>query len=335
MKLSRNLPARKNAGFIISLEFLLLMSLIVFPLLLGMVLLGRKLVTLYLTQLTLVEQPLSRPVVFDGSAANQGKPMGQVIGYDRLGAAQILYRDTTTGVTLASGAKVNTGIVMSVRPRRFTTVSRVYYDTPGCTGNAFVKTSSSLIGPWPNVGYFFQTQGWNYAVGRNNLLYRETPPLAGAGAGIAIASVWVSEDTRDASPAGTPSTACFELPDPFTATLSKFAGSVVTVSGAPTFELESGFQINVAGAANAAEFDGGPFTVTATGPNTFTYDSGVAYAPGLNPLPDTATITVSATVPNLVSAFCVSALGNVAGPGQCATTNFVPPYRIGFSTGIQ
>lgn len=303
------------------------MSLIVFPIFLGMVLLGRKLVTLYLTNLSLIEQPLSRPVVFDATAPN-ATPMGQVVGYDRFGAPEILYRDATAGAATP-------GVLMSVRPQRFTTVSRAYYAGAGCTGNVFVKAADATIGPWPNVGFFFQTDGWNYAVGRDNFLYRESVQGT-SGAGQAIGSVWVSEDTRDASPAGFPSTACVDIPGAFDATLAKFTGSsIVHVSGAPTLELESGFVVNINGAADGVQFPNGNFTITVTGPTTFTYDSTVVYGAALTPLTDTAKVTPSATVPNLVSAFCVSALGNVAGAGQCATTNFLPPYRVGFSNGIQ
>jgi hypothetical protein len=59
---------------------LLVVALVVIPLMIGLILLGRKVITMYLNQVAMMEQPLARPVVWDSSGT--AKPVGPVIGYD-------------------------------------------------------------------------------------------------------------------------------------------------------------------------------------------------------------------------------------------------------------
>ena len=200
MKVSFNKSKKKAAGFIISLEFILVMALVVFPLMVGAVLLGRKLITLYLNQKAMIEQPLARPVIWDSSvdASGNAKPVGPVIGYDQFEAPLVLYRDASTGVVV-SGSPFEPGVLLGVRPNRFTTMSKVYYLGPNCTLGAFVKSASATLNPWPNVGYISQQQGVNYAVGNSNNLFRESV-FGTVGSTVGIGSVWTSQDTGDNSP---------------------------------------------------------------------------------------------------------------------------------------
>lgn len=158
----------------------------------GMVLLGRKVITLYLNYKAAVEQPMSRPVIWDSSdpGGTNNKPVGPVVGYDQFSSPLVLYRDARS--TPAFSPNFKPGILLGVRPNRFTTTSKVYYLGSNCS-DAFgvaIKTSSIPPSPWPNVGFLSQLQGMNYAVGNGNILYREGSGVGSVGANIPIHSVW-------------------------------------------------------------------------------------------------------------------------------------------------
>ena len=202
MKFSSKVPKKnKSAGFIVSVEFLLVLTLVVLPIMIGLFLVGRKVVLLYLNYVAAVEQPLSRPVVWDSSAT--AKVVGPVIGYDEFASPLVLYRDATYDPDWSPG------VLLGVRPNRFTGVSKVYYTDNACGTVAYVKSPSAALaaaaaGGWPSVGFLYQLQGVNYAVGDGNILY------SGDGTGVTvgtISSVWTSQNTDDASPA-TGGTAC-------------------------------------------------------------------------------------------------------------------------------
>ena len=91
----------QQAGFVITLEVLLVMVIFVLPLMVGFVMLGRKLYTLFLNQREFLEQPYSRATVWDSS--DPPKAIGPVIGYDHYEAPLVIFRDgdTQAGVVLA------------------------------------------------------------------------------------------------------------------------------------------------------------------------------------------------------------------------------------------
>lgn len=203
------IPARnKAAGFIVSLEFLLVLVVVVFPLMLGMFLIGRKLVTLALTELNLIELPLSRPVVWDSTGAPNNKPVGAVIGYDQFQAPLVLYRDATgTGTP---------GVLLGVRPNRFTTVAEVYYDEDGCpedggaSGRTYMRSDATS---YLDSDFFSPVNKAAYGVGNGNVLWRRSSSAVT----VVLESYWVSQDTNDESPASSataaapPSTACVDI----------------------------------------------------------------------------------------------------------------------------
>lgn len=180
------------SGFVVSAEFLLVLALVIFPLLIGGFLIARKLVTLGLNQLAQVEQPLSRPVIWDSSdpGGTGNKPVGPVIGYDQFEAPLVLYRDNTLGTG-------QPGVLMGVRPNRFTTVAEVYYDQQDCpeAGPAYVrKVPDSYL----DLDFISPLQDITYGVGNGNVLWRQNPtaPLDGD-----IKSRWKSQNVGDDSPA--------------------------------------------------------------------------------------------------------------------------------------
>jgi len=308
--------ATRSSGFVISLEFLLVVALVVIPLMIGMILLGRKVITLYLNQVAMMEQPLARPVVWDSSGT--AKPVGPVVGYDSFAAPTVLFRDRT-GI-LFGGSEFTPGVLLGIRPNRFTTTSRTYYDGVGCAGTPYVKSAAS-ISPWPSVGFIAQTQGVNYAVGSGNVLYREAT-LGTAGANVVIASYWVSQDVGDASPAGPPSTACVEITGVgLTVASLDDSGTGTTVTGVTTVvnSFSPGDFVNIAGAGNPLY--NGVYQITSASGRHFTFIGPGALGASLG-----GTATRSATVPNLVTTTLVADLDSGA--------NFTAPYRVAFPTAV-
>ena len=365
MKVSFSRSKKKAAGFIISLEFILVMALVVFPLMVGAVLLGRKLITLYLNQKAMIEQPLARPVIWDSSvdASGNAKPVGPVIGYDRFEAPLVLYRDASTGIVVA-GSSFEPGVLMGVRPNRFTTSSSVYYPTSDCSGDAaFIKSPSAATSPWPEVGFISQTQSINYAVGRGNNLYRATGGGATLGSG-SVGSVWTSQDIGDSSPAGTPSTACQTLTfaaavPPFgnlqlVSALSSNTDGIALAVTAADHNLRTGDNVSIntaipfcptlPGGICPPGFFNGTHQVTVTSPHSFTYDTGL---PVLAYVTNTVTYTATCAalgVPCPVSALpgisftlvSIPDLVSVAAPIARLTGagNFVAPFKLAFPTAV-
>lgn len=317
MKFPPRRLATRSSGFVISLEFLLVVALVVIPLMIGMILLGRKVITLYLNQVAMMEQPLARPVVWDSSGT--AKPVGPVIGYDQFEAPTVLYRHHT-GILVGTD-EFTPGVLLGVRPTRFTTLSRTYYDAPDCAGTPYVKAAAAAVNPWPMVGFISQTQGINYAMGAGNILYRELT-LGTAGVNQAIGSVWISQNVGDASPAGVPSTACTNIagtPINLASLDDSGVDPLITATTMANHGLSVGdfFLIQGAGVYN------GIHQVTAVGSPT-TFDFNLAGAPGT--VLATGTVTLLSTIPNLVATSLVADLD--------APANFTPPYRVAFPTSV-
>lgn len=317
MKFPSRKLATRSSGFIISLEFLLVVAVVVIPLMIGMILLGRKLITMYLNQVAMMEQPLARPVVWDSSGT--AKPVGPVMGYDQFETPLVLYRDHT-GIIVGTD-EFTPGVLLGVRPNRFTTISRTYYDAPNCAGTPYVKAASAAVNPWPMVGFISQSQGINYAVGAGNILYRESA-LGTAGVNQAIGSFWVSQNVGDASPAGVPSTACTNIagtPINLASLDDSGVDPLITATTMANHGLSVGdfFLIQGAGVYN------GVHQVTAVGSAT-TFDFNLAGAPGT--VLATGTVTLLSTIPNLVTTLLVADLDSAA--------NFTAPYRLAFPTAV-
>jgi hypothetical protein len=207
---------RRSAGFVITLELLLVMVVFVLPLLLGMFVLGRKLVTLYLNQREYLEQPYSRAVVWDSSATP--KVIGPVVGYDPYESPLVIFRDSLT----------DGGVVLGVRAERFTSFGEVFYSDSACTeaprlrgwstdratGTQVVGGVGPLLGN-PPVGVMYQMQHRSYAMGSGNILYSSGTPTAGTAFIVGLDGplfVWKSQDMSPSPGVGLPSPPCFEVP---------------------------------------------------------------------------------------------------------------------------
>ena len=233
----------RSAGFVITLEFLLIMALFVVPVMLGLIMVGRKLYTLYLNQREFNDMPYSRAVVWDTTNLGPAPPpkvVGPVVGYDQFEAPLVIFRDDTT----------KGGVVLGVRRDRFTSYGQVFYNGANCAGTAYVRAWNAAVGTgavaplylYPPVGFAYQLQGVSYAMGKDNILYSspDTPPLVP----LLALSVWKSQDISPLG-GGPPGPPCFPVAvtvdDLVTATEVIRFGSLVpsTVAGyyTPPFRL--------------------------------------------------------------------------------------------------
>jgi hypothetical protein len=207
-----------ETGFVITLEFLLVTAIVVLPLLIGGVLLGRKLFTLYLNQREFAERPDSRAVVWDSSATP--KVIGPAVGFDAFEAPLVIFRDDAS----------KSGVVLGVRGTRMTSVGQVFYSDDACTSSPRIRawsaaastgdhTTAPVDSPqaYPPIGFLYQGQAHGYAMGNGNVLY-----ASDESGGMDLTStagsplyVWISQDTRPAT-AGVPSPPCFVVQDGIT-----------------------------------------------------------------------------------------------------------------------
>lgn len=217
----------RSAGFVITLEFLLVMALFVVPVMIGLIMVGRKLYTLHRDQREAFEMPYSRAVVWDssGNAATCFPPspvgcakvVGPVIDYDQFEAPLVIFRDDAN----------KAGVVLGVRRERFTSYGQVYYTGTTCTGTAYIRAwdlnvaapTQNLPAPpfapvpyllYPPTGFVYQMQGVSYAMGLGNILYRSILPAPGAtAAALGIQSIWISESITPELATGLPYPPCF------------------------------------------------------------------------------------------------------------------------------
>ncbi len=224
----------RAAGFVITLEFLLVMALFVLPLLIGAVLLGRKLYTLYLNQREFTEQPYSRAVVWDSTNPGPTPPpkvVGPVIGYDQYEAPLVIFRHVRT----------KAGVILGVRTDRFTSYGQVFYTGTACDGTAYVRSDYATVasGTYPPIGFAYQMQGVSYAMGAGDILYASaaTPGVSGDSTTPSpIQSVWISQDVSPAvaGPGGA-IPPCFAVADAASVLNLVPGGTIIHLgSGSPT-----------------------------------------------------------------------------------------------------
>lgn len=314
----------------ISLEFLLVFTIVVVPLFLGLLMLGRKLVTLYLDRTAAMEQPFARPVVWDSTGAPGNKPLGAVIGYDRFSAPMVLWRDNTTPFT---GLLYKPGVLLGVRPTRFTTDSVVYYTDNTCSVGPMVRSAASSTS-WPSAGFISQMQTLNYAVGNGNVLYHQPHPAVAGGVQAAL-SVWISQDTRDNSPAtgGTACVSSFEITSAVTDDLVNGNLATVTITTDIPHHLETLDTVLIQNCGTLGAVLGvcaAPLPVAVIGPHSFKIIAPIpsaVTAPGAPITPATLTILSAQliTTINLVGA---------TGVDLDAAPNFTTPFRLAFPANV-
>jgi hypothetical protein len=158
---------RDQAGFVITLEVLLVIALFVLPVLVASLVLGRKLVTLYLNEREFTEQPYSRGVIWDSS--DPVRALGTVHTYGAHDEPLIVFLDDAT----------TAGVVLGVRRDRLTSAAGVYYSDDACTQNPRIRAWDAPAGTgteprafeFAPAGFAYQLQERAYAMGSGNLLY--------------------------------------------------------------------------------------------------------------------------------------------------------------------
>ncbi|MBS7663988.1 hypothetical protein I0D00_18855 [Pseudomonas lalucatii] len=189
-------PRKAQGGFVITVELLLLVTILVLGSLVGIVAIRDALVKRY------VSQQAQKAIVVDA----QGKVLGEAADFDEHDAPRLFYIDR-------SQAR-NYRTLIGIRDDRFTSREPLYYAGNSCEGEPCIKRVSDEssdndgvdgISGSGSVSYFNALQGQpNYAVGQGagglpGALYRETAqscPIAVAD----IGSRWISQKVVAGSP---------------------------------------------------------------------------------------------------------------------------------------
>jgi len=156
--------SRHPGGFVVTIEFLILMAVLVVPLILGVVVVGRKVLTVYLDYKDYREAPYQQAIVVDSSV--DPKVVGPVVGYDRFEAPLVIFRES----------KKKGGVVLGVRPTRVTSYAEVFYSEPTCTSTPEIRKANETSSPMISndnipAGFLYQDHHLAAAMGSGNKLY--------------------------------------------------------------------------------------------------------------------------------------------------------------------
>ena len=183
---SRGVP-RRQAGFVITVELLLIVTIVLLAVVVALLALRNALVDSGVA--------LRRPLVFDNTPPD-GRLVGKVVDFDDSETARVLRRDPNNGLA----------VLLGVRRDRFATHTPVFYAGDSCTGVPYVHDPSSFdVVLDPEVerrfGFLAELQGVVYAVGAGGLVGPASPfgsgllfrndPAALPGAPV-VASVYIS-----------------------------------------------------------------------------------------------------------------------------------------------
>ncbi|TWC43231.1 hypothetical protein FBY03_101427 [Pseudomonas sp. SJZ079] len=187
---------KSQGGFVITMELLLLTTILVLGTLVGIVAIRDALVKRY------VSQQSQAAIVVDA----QGQVLGEAVGFDEHDAPRLFYIDRSQAS--------NYRTLIGIRDDRFTSREPLYYAGNSCEGDPCIKSTSDEsadntgvdgVSGSGSVSYFNALQGQpNYAVGRGSsglpgALFRETAqacPLESE----AIGSRWVSQKVVQGKP---------------------------------------------------------------------------------------------------------------------------------------
>ncbi len=190
------LKRRDQGGFIITIELLLVITILGIGSLVGLVAIRDALFKRYVTNQS------HSAIVVD----SQNLALGEAVDYDEHDAPRLFYIDR-------SQAR-NYRVLIGIRDDRFSSREPLYYAGNSCQGTPCIKTTSDEVADNKgadgisgsgSVSYFNALQGQpNYAVGRGEFglpgaLYRESPqqcPLESA----AIGSRWASQKVVRGTP---------------------------------------------------------------------------------------------------------------------------------------
>ncbi|QLC74457.1 hypothetical protein LPB260_27640 [Pseudomonas sp. LPB0260] len=189
-------PRKTQGGFVITVELLLLITILVLGTLVGIVAIRDALVKRY------VSQQAQKAIVVDA----QGKVLGEAADFDEHDAPRLFYIDRSQANNFRT--------LVGIRDDRFTSREPLYYAGNSCEGDPCIKTVSDelsdnngvdAVSGSGSVSYFNALQGQpNYAVGQGasglpGALFRETAqscPIAAAD----IGSRWISQKVVSGKP---------------------------------------------------------------------------------------------------------------------------------------
>lgn len=160
-------PAHKQQGFVLTIELILITTILIIGSIGGIVALRNALIKHQFQQ---QEQEV---VIADSNE----RLLGKMVSFDEHEAPLVAYVDRTVTSTEANQTAANYRVLIGIRDDRFTTREPIYYDAPNCTGNPCIKSTSdensdstglSGIRATGVVSYFNALQGGpNYAIGRS------------------------------------------------------------------------------------------------------------------------------------------------------------------------
>lgn len=189
---------RRQGGFIITIELILITSILIIGSLVGLAAIRDALFKHYMTQ-------QSRELVVEDA---NGRALGEVFDVDEHDAPRILYFDRSppSGINRA---------LIGIRDDRFSSREPLYYATPNCSGDPCIKsasdeaTDSRDIASDVNAGsvsYLHALQGGPvYAIGPGDpaalpgFLYRGTPQQCPFD-GVDVQSRWISQKVIAGAP---------------------------------------------------------------------------------------------------------------------------------------
>jgi hypothetical protein len=189
------LTLSNQQGFVVTVELILIITILVLGSLVGLIAIRDALFKHY------VNKQSTEAIVADAT----GKLLGKAVDFDEHDAPRIFLFDRT----LDDGQPRRT--LIGVRDDRFTSREAIYYSQQNCSGTPCIKTTSDettdSVGADAqagsgNVSYFNTLQGFpNYAVGRGSdglpgALFRETPQVCP----VDIQSRWVSQKVAAGEP---------------------------------------------------------------------------------------------------------------------------------------
>jgi hypothetical protein len=196
---------RHQSGFILSMEAVLLFTILGIGLLFGVSLLRNSLIKYYFNQVN------TRFFVADSHAS----PIliGDVVGFDEHETPLVVFTDYNSATNMLPGS-FNYRTLIGIRDDRFTTRQPLLYSDTSCGVPACIAARSSELANGliasaakssGTISYLNAMQGTNaptYAVGRKlsefsdkDFLYRST----GNACGVSLQSMWVSQTVGDNS----------------------------------------------------------------------------------------------------------------------------------------
>lgn len=173
---------QRQAGFILTIELILITTILIIGSIVGLVAIRDALFK------RMVIQQSQNITVYDANAT----PLGEILGFDEHEAPLIAYVDRTVPPLSPNPDHRNYRALIGVRDDRFTSREPVYYDGANCTGTPCIKAISdeasdsmgvSNIANTGAVSYLHALQGGpNYAIGRSpdgitGFLYRSGPAV--------------------------------------------------------------------------------------------------------------------------------------------------------------